>query len=232
MIIIDNAVECCFRSFVLSEKRLVGKGKLIKPSQWANDSESFTLVMDHAYRNHSSPASLPDKTDVLHYHDTRNKLYHKEKSLSVTKRILTKYSDFGKTYLKELFGFSTTDEAWAAEIKAVRESFSSKPPQILVPITYQREKGVARTDGLQALTQKEVIPIVTYCFTSLYTRPPNMNELLTSLQASGISIDYPTLAVQLTHLRGEKVIKSKVLAVTNRHRRKLARIYEFRRIHD
>jgi hypothetical protein len=210
--------------------RLVVKGKLIKPAQWANDSESFTLVMDHAYRNHPSAASLPDEKDILHYHDTRNKLYHKEKSVSVTKGIISKYSDIGKVLLSAFFGFATTDEAWAAQIKAVRASFSSKPPQILVPITYRKEDSIARADGIQALTQKEVIPIVAYCFTSLYTRPPSIDELVSSMQASGISIDKNTLGVHLTHLRDEKVIKAKMLAVTNRHRRKLARTYEFRRI--
>jgi hypothetical protein len=228
MIILDNAVECSFRAYILNEKRLVGKYKPITPSQWANDKESFAAVMNHAY-NHSKSTSLPDKNDVMNYHDTRNELYHRAKPITVTTGVIRKYFGFEKTILKELFGFSTTDDAWNEQAASVRNAFQEKPKQILVPIEFRKEGNNALVDGVQALDQKEAIPIVIHCFSTLFARNPTTEELVDSMTASGVPIGRGTLAVQLVSLRRSKSVKKGRYEVSNTYRKKINRTYQLKR---
>jgi len=228
MIILDNAVECSFRAYVLNEKRLVGKNKQIKPNQWATDKESFPAVMNHAY-NHCQPTLLPDKNDIMHFHDTRNELYHRAKPITVTANVIRRYFGFEKIILKELFGFSTTDDAWDDQAASVRNAFQEKPKQILVPIEFRKEAGNVRVDGVQALNQKEVIPIVMHCFSTLFTRNPTTDELVDSMTASGVPIGRGTLAVQLVSLRKNKAVKKGRHEVTNTYRKSINRTYQLKR---
>jgi hypothetical protein len=228
MIVLDNAVECCFRSYISSEKRLVGNNKPIKPNQWANDAKFFTKVMDHAYTNCPSQ-SLPDKNEIMHFHDTRNELYHRAKPLTVPSGVVRKYLGFAKVLLKEFYGFSMTDEAWDEYVASIRNAFKEKPAQIRLPIVYQKEGANVRVDGVEVLDQKEVIPIVMLCFSTSFGRNPTTNELINSMTVSGISIGRDTLAVQLFYLRKNTVVKKKKYEVTNRHRKVLNTKYELRR---
>jgi len=228
MIILDNAVECSFRAYILNEKRLVGRYKPIKPTQWATDKESFAAVMNHAY-NHCQSTLLPDKNDIMHFHDTRNELYHRAKPITVTTNVIRKYLGFEKVILKELFGFSTTDDAWDEQATSVRNAFQERPKQILVPLEFRKEAGNARVDGVQALDQKEVIPIVMHCFSILFTRNPTTDELVDSMTVSGVPIGRGTLAVQLVSLRRNKAVKKGRYEVTNAHRKFISRTYQLKR---
>jgi len=228
MIILDNAVECCFRSYISSEKRLVGNNKPIKPSQWANDAQSFSKVMDHAYRNCRS-SSLPDKDEIMHFHDTRNELYHRAKPVTVPPGVVRKYVGFAKVLLKELFGFSMTDEDWDDYVASIRIAFEEKPAQIRLPIVYQKEGKNVRVDGVQALDQREVIPIVMLCFSTFLGRNPTTDELINSMTISGVPVGRETLAVQLVHLRKDKIVKKGKYEVTNSYRKLFNRTYELRR---
>jgi hypothetical protein len=228
MIILDNAVECSFRAYILNEKRLVGKHKQIKPNQWATDKESFAAVMGHAY-NHCQSMLLPDKNDVMHFHDTRNELYHRAKPITVTANLISKYFGFEKIILKELFGFSTTDDAWNEQAASIRNAFQEKPKQISLPIEFRKEAGNVRVDGVQALDQREVIPIIIHCFSTLFTRNPTTDEIIDSMAASAVPISRGTLAVQLFSLRKDKIVKKRRYQVTNAYRKSMNRTYDLQR---
>jgi len=200
-IIVDNAVEYLMKAYVESEARLVGQGmgKKIAKSDWEKKKRNFEDVLDFVYVEFKINAS---KTDILSYHNVRNKLYHDGLPISVNLRTIYRYMDQLKLLLKDLHDFEMTNDQWikaAHDISKLIVGEEAKSSRNV--IKYINQNGLIRFETDLSLADTVAISHAINAFSNNNGTEPSVEDIEIILAMSGHPLEGSVIRKRLDHLR-------------------------------
>ena len=208
-IIVDNAVEFLMKGYVESESQLVGFGRPITRADWENKKKYFEQVLDVVFGNFTVTAS---RTDILSYHDVRNKLYHEGKPLSVSPNTISKYINQLLTLLNDLHHYRLTDDQWRKKAYDVSQMIAQKEAQTKTVITYSNVNGQTRFKTDVTMMDTEAIMHAIHAYSHYFGSGPSLDEIELILNRSSQAIEKSVINKRLDHLKSKKMLlKSKLL---------------------
>lgn len=208
-IIVDNAVEFLMKAHVESEAQMVGFGKKISKPDWENKKKYFEQVLDFVYSNFTITAS---KTDILSYHDVRNKLYHEGKPLSVSPKTISTYIDQLKILLNDLHKFKMSDDQWRKRAYDVSQMIAQKEAQTKIIITYSNNNGQTRFKTDDIMMDTEAILHAIHAYSHYFGTGPSLDEIEAILARSSHALENSVISKRLHNLKkGRLILKSKTL---------------------
>lgn len=207
LIIVDNAVEIAFKTYVEFDKGLDYFN--LKWRKWEEDykpSFKSTLQLVSA----KSGAKIDEKL-VLGYHDTRNQLYHDPKLLSVEADDVGRYLHEARSLVDQLFALNFSSADWTTSAGTVAGEVFPKvvPPKIAV---IRKEDGTLKIEGILGLRDTHAVSVIIQKLLDTTGKVPSFRELRATLKSSGKSPS--NLSDCILRLRKRGILKKRELSLT------------------
>ena len=125
-LLFDLGVETLFKTFLLLDKSASGADGSYTARNRAATSESFHEIVEGTHAAAPDRLSADDAKHVLHYHDIRNRLYHRGNGITVPAHHVREYAELAVRLLRDLLaidlaGFMREPDLKREEQKALAE---------------------------------------------------------------------------------------------------------------
>lgn len=207
LITVDNAFEFLMKAYVELEAQLVGKK--ITNKDWEQKKRVFEDVLDFVYSQFTITAS---KTDILAYHNLRNKLYHDGKPFSINEEKISEYTTLLKTMLFDLQKYQLDDDHWRKMAHNVFKKIAQKEAQTHIVITYSNDNDQTRFMTDVTMMDTEAIMHAIYAYSLYFGEEPSLDDIQTILARSGHALDNSVILKRLHSLKSNNMLlKTKTL---------------------